>query len=666
MKKILVLFTIYLSLVNNLNSQDINYKTQLISEMKTMKLYLDKEWLLLMRYRKNFLGWKSEVDNPEYFFSKFGKTNPEMELESTIISFFDDSEYPDENKKMHPQCAFPARFSFVQKKLIINPDKIKIQTCNKFKVWKDSLDPDSLSVVFASYYLGSPASIMGHTLFKINSKQNKNKELLDYGVNYAAVTNDKNPFRYTWKGLTGGYSGIFSIYPYYVKVNEYNDMETRDLWEYELSLNKHELERFLNHLWELLWSAKFDYFFFDENCSYHMYALVEYSRLGLKLRDDFYLVVNPPESIKKYLSQEGLINSIKFRPSLYTNIEQKIDLMNEKEKDIFYDIWKEQKSIESYSLSNIRKDLILDTLLDSWRWKLQKNNQSEEDKKIYKKYLIERSLIEEDTYSLIGKEYKSYPPEKSHDFSRISVSRGISNDGAFQELKYRIGYHDILNSEKGFMPNSEVILGDVSIRYFDNNKLYIDKFVLGGLSSFNHANKLANPVSYKIDISFDSVMKKNEYGTLGRDLFLISMLNLSDSTNQMGINFYNSSLRKEYEAFKIHPFNLEGLFGKSYYYSKSSKFLFSLLSGPKLQIHNEFTNGYRWAPAIFINLTYEIQNWKFGYMGGYYHYAISQNKNDYLSNFKIRYLLSDNREIRLDWSTQAYFSEGSLGFHFLF
>ena len=84
-----------------------------------------------MRYKKNFLGWKSEVDNSNYFFSKEGKFNPEKELEANLIAFFDQTEYPDEDKKMHPQCAFPARFSFLNHKLKNISKYIKKQPCDK-------------------------------------------------------------------------------------------------------------------------------------------------------------------------------------------------------------------------------------------------------------------------------------------------------------------------------------------------------------------------------------------------------------------------------------------------------------------------------------------------------------------------------------------------------
>jgi len=36
--------------------------------------------------------------------------------------------------------------------------------------------------------------------------------------------------------LIGVYPGMFSIMPYYLKVREYNDLENRDIWEYELNL----------------------------------------------------------------------------------------------------------------------------------------------------------------------------------------------------------------------------------------------------------------------------------------------------------------------------------------------------------------------------------------------------------------------------------------------
>ena len=39
--------------------------------------------------------------------------------------------------------------------------------------------------------------------------------------------------------------------PYYRKVKEYGDFESRDLWEYELDLNPEESRFMVEHIWEM-------------------------------------------------------------------------------------------------------------------------------------------------------------------------------------------------------------------------------------------------------------------------------------------------------------------------------------------------------------------------------------------------------------------------------
>ena len=64
------------------------------------------------------------------------------------------------------------------------------------------------------------------------------------------------------------------MFPYYMKVRIYNDVEWRDMWEYELDFKEEELSRLLDHLWEL-GGIYFKYYFFQENCSYHLLSLLE-------------------------------------------------------------------------------------------------------------------------------------------------------------------------------------------------------------------------------------------------------------------------------------------------------------------------------------------------------------------------------------------------------
>ncbi|MDH5296910.1 MAG: DUF4105 domain-containing protein, partial [Nitrospirota bacterium] len=60
------------------------YLEELIQQASTGKLHQDRYWHLLLHYRKDFLrGYTSEVDDPGFFLSPNGKTDPEAELQAT-------------------------------------------------------------------------------------------------------------------------------------------------------------------------------------------------------------------------------------------------------------------------------------------------------------------------------------------------------------------------------------------------------------------------------------------------------------------------------------------------------------------------------------------------------------------------------------------------------
>src|SRR5690606_18640561 len=114
-----------------------------------------------------------------------------------------------------------------------------------------------------------------------------NTALLSYALNFGAfIEGDDNSILYAWRGLMGGYPGLFALVPYREKLSEYNRLENRDLWEYRLNLTAEETTRMVEHVWELK-QIRFDYFFFDENCSYRLLELLEIARPGLELTEHF-------------------------------------------------------------------------------------------------------------------------------------------------------------------------------------------------------------------------------------------------------------------------------------------------------------------------------------------------------------------------------------------
>ena len=230
----------------------------------------------MLHYDKKMNGeYRSIITDSHFFLSKNGAVSPSEELDSTIISFFNNDLKDDE----HPVCKYPARFSWLKKELEIDSKKLPYITCPKYNEVKKNINPQSATLIFPSAYMNSPSSMLGHTLIRINGDAG---DLLSYAINYSAKATDKNIFISAYRGLFGNYRGSFSILPYYQKLKEYNDLEYRDIWEYELNLAKEETEHIIDHIWELK-DIRSDYFFLDENCSFNLLYLLDVARPSARL-----------------------------------------------------------------------------------------------------------------------------------------------------------------------------------------------------------------------------------------------------------------------------------------------------------------------------------------------------------------------------------------------
>ena len=76
------------------------------------------------------------------------------------------------------------------------------------------------------------------------------------------------------------------------------------------------------HAWEM-GNAYFDYFFFKENCSYHILSLLEYANPDLHLREQFHFWTIPADTVRIIVAQPGLVGATTYRPSRSTIIRRK-------------------------------------------------------------------------------------------------------------------------------------------------------------------------------------------------------------------------------------------------------------------------------------------------------------------------------------------------------
>src|SRR5580765_3059044 len=352
---------------------DHSYLSELLQSASQTKLAESREWHLLLHYRTNvFGGYTSEADDPQFFLSPTGRTDPQAELESTISAFFSTEQVG--SSKQPAQCAFIARYHWLKSKLQIDDLKLPALACERFDQWIAELNADSITLIFAAAFLGNPASMFGHTFLRIDQKgQTEQTRLLAYTINYAADVPADAGVWYPIKGIFGGFKGYFSTPPYYLKVQEYRDIENRDIWEYRLNFSEHQLRRLLEHAWEL-GNAAFDYFFFKENCSYHLLALLDYADPTLHLTDEFLFWTVPADTVRLIASKPGLVSGIAYRPSRSNVIRRKRESLPLGEKELAHRITQDLGELTTpafVQLGLTKQAFLLDLASDYLRYRTE-------------------------------------------------------------------------------------------------------------------------------------------------------------------------------------------------------------------------------------------------------------------------------------------------------
>ncbi|MCZ7583307.1 MAG: DUF4105 domain-containing protein [Deltaproteobacteria bacterium] len=315
-----------------------DYVASLVAKAHEQNLAEDEMWLRLGHYRKTLFGnWKSEQDNRAFFLAEDGKADPQAELDATLRGIFA-PEIPNEKGSVqHPLCRFPARAMFLARALDIDMGRVRQRDCPRVRAFAKALNPKGVSLVFSSYYLNNPASAFGHTFLRFHRGSTANgserADLTDFGIDFAANVDTRNAFVYAFKGLSGLFPGTFHRIPYYYKVREYNDYESRDLWEYELDLTDQELLMLTAHIWEL-GSAHFDYFYLTENCSYHILGALEGAGPRFDLIDKTRFPVLPADTVKIVWDNPDLVRRIRFRPSIRTQFQSRAAMLSNEELDL--------------------------------------------------------------------------------------------------------------------------------------------------------------------------------------------------------------------------------------------------------------------------------------------------------------------------------------------
>ncbi len=483
-----------------LNSPAATHLAELITRANERKLFTDGYWQVLMHYRSSWFGWKSEVDDPSFFLADQGQTDPEAELRATLTRFFDP--LPENPKIEHPQCRFVARFSWLKEQLGINRDLIPAPACKNYHTWVQRINPGSVTLIFPNYYIDAPASMFGHTLLRINAGEPRRPALLNYAVNYAALVDPETTplIEYGFKGIFGLFKGVFNIRPYYFSVLSYNDIELRDIWEYDLNFNKKEINRLTQHLWELR-DVYFDYYFFKENCSYHLLSLLESARPGLRLQDRYTLWTLPVETIHDIIDQPGLVTRRIYRASRWSFFQQQLAALNNEERQLAQTIIKAGNLTFTKTWDHLpveSRSRILDLLVEYYALEPTEESDSLREEALLKRALLQ-TVLPQAVYPPV-----STPPETGHSPTMASLTAGQASDwGKFGGLSLRLSLHDLLDRDQGFIPNNQIEFIHARLRRYEGDEsIRLNDLTLAKIISLNARSDFNSGFSWKLDVGF--------------------------------------------------------------------------------------------------------------------------------------------------------------------
>lgn len=537
----LATLVLFLTFPQKLFSESI--KNNIFNKVSVESLSLDPTWLALGHYSKNSVlpGYTSFIDSKNFFISNSGKYSPQKELEATVNKFITDSNYI---------CKYPARYEFLSKKLPISR-YIKARECRDFKEWLDIINPKGVTLIFPSSFVSNPASAFGHTLIRLDEAQEDERAALySYSINFSAQTYGEPGLLYAFKGIFGGYNGYFSIAPYYKLVKKYSDLEKRDIWEYGLNLTKKEVFFLTRHIWELR-EVNFSYYYFDENCSYHLLGLLDVARPSLALRSKFPFVVIPGDTVKEIIEDTGLLKKQVFRPSIETKFTTRID-----ETDI--NIQRISKKIidtnnikveEIENLNIVDKAKTYDLAYDYLEHLMLKD-------KIDPKISDPLALKLLKTRSKLPYRSKPLTPDKranpldTHDSKKISYEVGSIKNKVYQNLSLRNAYHGLIDKPDGFILGSSLEFINVGFRQIEEQDLKLNYLDLLNINSLSQKNLFLNPISWNFysGLSRRDTKRKEQKLVYENNLYLGSSSKIINSTVVYLLAGASSKLSNNYHA----------------------------------------------------------------------------------------------------------------------
>lgn len=440
---------------------------------------------------------RSAINSAHFFLSPNGREDATAELQATITAMH----LPVTNPDQHAQCKFAGRYIFLRQQGLLG-DVTQIQ-CPAFNEFSAAGQIDSVSLIFATGFLGNPASYYGHLLLRLNTQQNNKAttDLEETALNFGAdIPANENMLMYIGKGLVGGYQSAFTHLQYFYHSQNYGESEQRDLWEYQLELPPNELQLLTGHMWEVM-NADFTYYFFNRNCAYRFGELLEIV-IKRPLTTPGRWWETPQAVVQRVaaaqLNGKSIVKQVKFHPSRLSRLYQryqKLDATGVNAMQTFVEHPTELTASSLKQLPEATQYDVVDTLVDYYQViRKAKDGENDPNNALYNKALYQRYLLPAKANELQFS--SSNNPELGRPPSYINLGVNHNTEyGNQARLWLRPAYYDELDATYGHVPHSALSMGElelaanaeeIAIRQLNLVKIDSLRLNLTGLPGDNH------------------------------------------------------------------------------------------------------------------------------------------------------------------------------------
>ncbi|MGM0544071.1 MAG: DUF4105 domain-containing protein [Pseudomonadota bacterium] len=455
------------------------------------------QWRSLLHFDRQtpFSPPHSAVIDDAFFLAENGRYDPRAELEATLAALREPSQAPG----THARCQFPARAMWLSEK---TGEQWPSADCPELSEWQSTHQGAGLGLMFATGYLGNPASFFGHIMLHSASGQSVGassnpQHLLDTSLNFGAdVPSDDGMLTYMAKGLFGGYNATFSNASFYRNATLYSEREMRDLWHYQLRLTDQEASLLTAHLFEIV-GQDYEYLFLSQNCASRIARTLE-----LVIDEDLTPGISPwvaPEDLLRTLSRakhhgQSLLADTRHIPSRRLTTQRQFTALSARQQEAANAVWPEEDNLQMQAadftkLPAAQRSDVLDTLLSHASF-LRQTGDTEQLPE------IERQLLQARLRLPKGDTQTNHPkPPAIHEVAPpalVNVS-GVHNShsGNAFRLRFRPLQYDLLDTNRARMPNSAVEIANVEINA-DEQGVSLQRFDLFNITNL-HTNAITLP-----------------------------------------------------------------------------------------------------------------------------------------------------------------------------